>query len=1320
MSKDVARVAIERASGRQMEQRVGVLRSVYREFDLDGGGDVGEDELFALGTARRKLGQKTSSWTKGQNETMMRNMGCDKEMNVSMESFVKYFNEKLASTDDKEFAETMKQFSTCAKSCNVKKTEARKEAKEKEKKQKATEEAASRSAAQHRAEEEAAQRRKAAERQKADDDAAKRQKVLEDEARRSSRTTPQLSNRKLETTPQRDSKALKSKLDGHTDYVISCQFGPKGDSIVSASHDKTIKVYSYPGGECTHTLVGHTESIYDSDIAPDGDTVVSASHDRSLRLWSLKTGKWFKQLNGHKAPVRSCEFSPCGEFVVSGGYDSKVKLWRAADGECISTMHGHTGFVRSVSFSADGNKIASGGDDQTVRVWDTGGACLKIISDHSDTVMGTAFSPDNQYLASCGYDNTVRIYSSKSLSCLQVLQGQGEGHVFSVTFSFDSNQLATSGDDLAVRVWDLKSGKCVAKMKGHDKSVFSCSFSPDRMVLASASHDRSIRLWDLAIAYSERDRSPLSPRSPIIQTRVTDKDRKAANEDNAQAVRQRSNVPQRRRNVPNGTGCNSVAHSDSYIKTLNGHQGYVISVAFSPDGSMLATGSHDKTVKLWSFPAGECISTFKGHTETVYCVAFSPTDTLLASASHDRTIRLWDWRNKQTSGVLLGHRKPVRACAFSPDGAVLASVGYDCTVRLWSCPDGMPTMTLEGHSAFLRCVAFSPDGTTVASGGDDNTVRLWSTKNGRSLGVLRDHKEYVYGVSFSVDGTTLASAGYDNTIQLYNWKSKTRIRSVAAHDTMVFCLEFSSLWGDGRAMASSGDDKTVRVWDTASAQQVAVLKGHSNSVFSCAFSPTLPILVSASHDNTLKLWDLMKAAKEIASRPASPTRATRASKLMASPMPLESPSPPKGASNNRSRETMLREVFAVFDLDGEGTVDTAELLKLGKARRSLGQKSGEWNEEKNARLVRRMDSNRDGTIQEDEFASFFNASLPQDLDDFSAIMKQFHQVALECRQGKQEQKSKAASIKAREYAKKTRDEMSPLKKKAELPHKTPALSSSAIRSHVIGEVFDLFDLDGLGTVQADELLLLGQARRTLGQKTGTWDEEKNKKFMAKIDKDGSGDCDRDEFVAHFSKALPFDQDQFSTIMHQFMGVARDVRGRKQRGEKVTAPRQETKAARDVTPESSPEAEPSRHTPTGQIERAMARRKAKQDAATAEAEPEEAATGNREEHAGHRNRAAEAAAEKAEAERVAKVHQTFEAIDADQNGSITLGELRQSVKVLYVNLGIEKGGLTLGKMIKLFNSVMESDKDDSGMMDLHEFADFAQRLMQRCKQHEESR
>ena len=292
---------------------------------------------------------------------------------------------------------------------------------------------------------------------------------------------------------------------------------------------------------------------------------------------------------------------------------------------------------------------------------------------------------------------------------------------------------------------------------------------------------------------------------------------------------------------------------------LRGHSAYVRSVAYSPDGKQLASGSFDNTVRLWNLdnPNAEPI-VLRGHSAYVWSVAYSPDGKQLASGSDDNTVRLWNLDNPNAEPIVLrGHSASVWSVAYSPDGKQLASGSDDNTVRLWNLdnPNAEP-IVLRGHSASVRSVAYSPDGKQLASGSDDNTVRLWNLDNPNAEPiVLRGHSAYVWSVAYSPDGNQLASGSDDNTVRLWNLDNPNAEPIVLrGHSASVWSVAYSP---DGKQLASGSDDNTVRLWnlDNPNAEPI-VLRGHSASVRSVAYSPDGNQLASGSFDNTVRLWNL--------------------------------------------------------------------------------------------------------------------------------------------------------------------------------------------------------------------------------------------------------------------------------------------------------------------------------------------------------------------------------------------------------------------------------------------------------------------------------
>ena len=297
------------------------------------------------------------------------------------------------------------------------------------------------------------------------------------------------------------------------------------------------------------------------------------------------------------------------------------------------------------------------------------------------------------------------------------------------------------------------------------------------------------------------------------------------------------------------------------IATLEGHTGSVRSVAFSPDGTMLASGSQDSTIKLWNIGAKENIATLR-HAHWIRSVAFSPDGTTFALGASDSTIKVWDIATQENIATLEGHTHRVRSVAFSPDGAMLASGSSDRTVKLWDIATGRTIATLEGHTAWVYSVAYSPNGTMLASGSSDNTVKLWDVKRKENIATLEGHTGSIRSVAFSPDGTTFASGASDSTIKLWDVATRTNIATFEDKSS-VWSVAFSP---DGAMLASGASDRTVKLWDIATGQNIATYRHideHSDfgraggePVWSVAFSPDGATLASGGGSGTVILWDM--------------------------------------------------------------------------------------------------------------------------------------------------------------------------------------------------------------------------------------------------------------------------------------------------------------------------------------------------------------------------------------------------------------------------------------------------------------------------------
>ena len=290
-----------------------------------------------------------------------------------------------------------------------------------------------------------------------------------------------------------------------------------------------------------------------------------------------------------------------------------------------------------------------------------------------------------------------------------------------------------------------------------------------------------------------------------------------------------------------------------WIHLNAGHGGEVTCVAFSPDGGQLASGSNDKTVKLWDVLSGECLKTFDQHQGGVLSVTFSPDGDQLASGSYDNAVKLWDVVSGKCLRTLDQHRHWVNSVAFSPDGGQLASGSDDNTVKLWDVSRGVCLKTFDQHQGGVSSVTFIPDGGQLASGSYDKTVKLWDVSSGACLKIFDQHTSFVMSVTFSPDGGQLASGSNDKTVKLWDVLSGECLKTFDEHQGTVKSVAFSP---DGGQLASGSYDKTVKLWDVSSGACLKTFDQHTNLVMSVTFSPDSGQLASGSYDNTVQLWDV--------------------------------------------------------------------------------------------------------------------------------------------------------------------------------------------------------------------------------------------------------------------------------------------------------------------------------------------------------------------------------------------------------------------------------------------------------------------------------
>jgi WD40 repeat protein len=661
----------------------------------------------------------------------------------------------------------------------------------------------------------------------------------------------------------------------HEGRVFSACFSPDGRRVVTASDDRTARVWSVATGRAIGAPLRHDEAVTFATFSPDGTRVATASNDHTARLWDASTSQPLGEPMRHEHSVTSAAFSPDGKTVLTIAHKNSIAIWDGVSGKpiveptlppgimisaafvggnrvvatsyrwdhkspdhkgtllllqdvttkqrlCEPLPHPH--WIGATIFNARGDRVAALAYD-TAQMWDlTTGEKVGAPMPHAESIALAAFSPDETTLVT-GSGRTARLWNTATGEAV----GRPMEHdaaLLAVSFSPDGRRVVSASEDKTARIWDAESGRPVAEPMRHEGGVCTASFSADSRRIVTASFDQTAQLWDACatralgqpLRHGQVRSATFSPDGGKILTASQD-----------------------------GTARLWDARTGAQIGESLQHQHWVLTASFSADGQHVVTGSADKTARTWDAATGRPLGESMRHVGEVRSATFGRDGRRIMTGSDDG-VSVWDAVSGQRIGDPIRTEGGVVIVALSATGKHLVTLTNKWTVQLWDV-ESRSAVVLSQPPATSVC--FSPSGTALLTVSTDNAAQLWEASTGRQLAGPLRHEDQILSACFDAEGTRIVTASADKTARVWSASDGQAVGEPMKHADRVKSARFSS---DGRSIVTASDDGSVRFWDAASGRPLGERVEEETPLFA-GFSPDGKRLLTI-HQGRVHVWEV--------------------------------------------------------------------------------------------------------------------------------------------------------------------------------------------------------------------------------------------------------------------------------------------------------------------------------------------------------------------------------------------------------------------------------------------------------------------------------